>query len=190
MNEHPHLPPITAADLEISPLARAETIPSAWYTDPAFHDFDKHAVFNHTWHNIGHVSRLENAGNYIIGTAAGNPVLVVRGQAETLRAFYNVCRHRGGPLAMEDGCGKVLQCKYHGWTYLLDGSLRGTPKFDRTELFDKKDYGLVPLHLDVWEGLVFVNVDMKAPSVETFFKGIPERIAPISLSPKRSSTDA
>ncbi|MDL1891415.1 aromatic ring-hydroxylating dioxygenase subunit alpha [Sphingobacteriales bacterium CHB3] len=182
MNEHPH---ITDADLEIQPLERSETIPSAWYTDPAFRDFDKHSIFNHAWHNIGHISRLMNAGNYIIGTAAGNPVLVVRGQDETLRAFYNVCRHRGGPLAMEDGCGKVLQCKYHGWTYLLDGSLRGTPKFDRTELFDKKDYGLIPVALDVWEGLVFVNVDVNAPPVSDFFKGIADRIAPISLSKKK-----
>lgn len=179
------LPNILPDDLEIKPLARSETIPSSWYTHPRFHELDNHAVFNHSWHNIGHVSRLKNRGDYIIGTAAENPVIVVRGQDEKLRAFYNVCRHRGGPLAMEDGCGKVLQCKYHGWTYLLDGSLRGTPKFDRTELFDKKDYGLVPVNLDVWEGMVFVNLDMDAPTVATYFNGIPERIAPISVSRKK-----
>lgn len=179
------LPEIPEHELIVQPLVRAETIPSAWYTDSLFHNFDKHAVFNRAWHNIGHVSRLKNHGDYIIGSAAENPVIVVLGQDEKLRAFYNVCRHRGGPLAMEDGCGKVLQCKYHGWTYLLDGSLRGTPKFDRTELFDKKDYGLVPINIDVWEGFVFVNVDMKPPHVATFFKGIPERIAPISLAEKQ-----
>lgn len=172
-------------DLRILPLPRAETIPSAWYTDPSFHELDKRAIFDHSWHNIGHLSRLKNPGDYIIGTAAENPVIVVRGQDAVLRAFYNVCRHRGGPLALEDGCGKVLQCKYHGWTYLLDGSLRGTPKFDRTELFDKKEYGLVPLNIDVWEGLVFVNPDMRASPVATFFQGIPERIAPISLSSRK-----
>lgn len=179
------LPALLANDLEIKPLARSETIPSSWYTNPRFHELDKHAVLNHSWHNIGHVSRLKSPGDYIIGVAAENPIIVVRGQDDKLCAFYNVCRHRGGPLAMEDGCGKVLQCKYHGWTYLLDGSLRGTPKFDRTELFDKKDYGLVPVNLDVWEGLVFVNLDMEAPPVVTYFKGISERIAPISISKKK-----
>ncbi len=180
-----HFPAISPADLEIQTLARSETIPSAWYIDPCFHELDKKAIFDHSWHNIGHVSRLKNHGAFIIGTAAENPVIVVRGADDQLRAFYNVCRHRGGPLAMEDGCGKVLQCKYDGWTYLLDGSLRGTPKFDRTELFDKKDYGLVPVNVDVWEGLVFVNLDMNAPQVATYFKGISERIAPISISNKK-----
>lgn len=176
---------ITDAELRIDPLARAETIPSQWYTDAAFHEFDKSAVFNSAWHGIGHLTRLRNPGDYIIGTVADNPIIIVRGQDDALRGFYNVCRHRGGPLAMEDGCGKVLQCKYHGWTYLLDGSLRGTPKFDRTELFNKKDYGLLPVNVDVWEGLLFVNLDMHAPPVATFFAGIAERIAPIVLTKMR-----
>lgn len=180
-----NVPDIPEAELRVDPLARAETIPSRWYTDAAFHELDKQAVFSRTWHGIGHVSRLQHPGDYIIGTVAENPVIIVRGQEGTLRGFYNVCRHRGGPLAMEDGCGKVLQCKYHGWTYLLDGSLRGTPKFDRTELFDKKDYGLVPVNVDVWEGLVFANIDLQAETVGTFFKGIPERISPISLTKKK-----
>lgn len=179
------LPAITDEELVIHQLSRSETIPSAWYTDPLFHNLDQRAIFNHSWHNTGHLSRLKNRGDYIIGNAAGNPVIVVRDETGSLRAFYNVCRHRGGPLATEDGCGKVLQCKYHGWTYLLDGSLRGTPKFDRTELFDKKDYGLVPLCVDVWEDLVFVNVDEDVPPVTSFFNGIKERISPISIKKKQ-----
>ncbi len=117
------LPNVSDDDLTIQPLARSETIPSSWYTDPRFHELDKQAIFDHSWHGIGHLSRVQKSGDYIIGTVADNPVIVVRGQDEKFRAFYNVCRHRGGPLAMEDGCGKVLQCKYHGWTYLLDGDL-------------------------------------------------------------------
>lgn len=173
---------IHLSDLIVQPLPRAETIPSSWYTDPAFHAFDREVIFDHSWHGVGHVSRLQNPGDYIVATVASNPVIVVRGQDDRLRAFYNVCRHRGGPLALEDGCGRVLQCKYHGWTYLLDGRLRGTPKFDRTELFDKNDYGLVPMSLAVWEGLVFVNLDVHAKPLETYVAGIAERIAPMALS--------
>ena len=178
-------PKIPADELNIQPLERSETIPSSWYTDPGFHEIERRAIFKHAWHGVGHVSRLANSGDHIIAAVADNPIIVVRGHDEKLRAFYNVCKHRGGPLAMEDGCGKVLQCKYHGWTYLLDGSLRGTPKFDRTELFDRKDYGLVPVNVDVWDGLVFVNIDMHAPPVATFFTGISERIAPIALGAKK-----
>jgi choline monooxygenase len=181
----PPLPHISDEEFSVQSLECAETIPSSWYTDPRFHELDKMAIFNQSWHGVGHLSRLKNIGDYIIATVADNPIIVVRGQDGKLRAFYNVCKHRGGPLAMEDGCGKVLQCKYHGWTYLLDGSLRGTPKFDRTELFDKKDYGLVPVNVDVWEGIVFVKLDLNAQPVQNYFKGIAERIAPISLSTKR-----
>src|SRR5207237_6370752 len=119
-------------------------------------------------------------------TIARNPMLIVRGKDNLVRAFYNVCRHRGGPLAIEErGNGNILQCKYHGWTYLLDGSLRGTPKFDRTELFDKKDYGLVPIRLETWEGFLFLNLSHGNSSISTIMNGIPERIAPHSISNKK-----
>jgi choline monooxygenase len=177
-------PPIQAVDLEIVPVERSETIPSAWYVDPAFHEFDLRAIFSQTWQYIGHGSKLRNPGNQIVGTAADNPVVVLRDKENQLRAFYNVCRHRGGPLALEDCQASVLQCKYHGWTYLLDGSLRGTPKFDRTELFDKKDYGLTSLELDAWEDLVFVRTDAGGLPLAKIFEGIKERIAPNRLSTK------
>src|SRR5437867_8949650 len=142
---------ITQQDLQVLPLERAETIPASWYTDVRFHEFDKEVIFAGTWQGVGHLSRLRNAGDQIIATVAENPILVVRGEDHQVRSFYNVCRHRGGPLAMDDCNTRVLQCKYHGWTYRLDGSLRGTPRFNRTELFDKTDYGLIPVNLDTWQ---------------------------------------
>ncbi len=115
-------------------------------------------------------------------SVAENPVVIVRDKSGGLRAFYNVCKHRGGPLATEACSAKMLQCKYHGWTYQLDGSLRGVPRFDRTELFDKKDYGLIPVHVETWEGMLFVNLADDPPPLETVLDGIPKRIAPIRLS--------
>ncbi len=168
------------------PLERAETIPSAWYTDPRFHALDRDAIFARTWQGVGHVSMVAGPGDYFLATVADNPIIVLRDREGGLRAYYNVCRHRGGPLAIEpQGCVKALTCKYHGWTYLLDGSLRGVPLFDRVELFDKKDFGLVPLRIDVWEGFIFVNLDPAAPPVGTVFAGITERIAPNRLTTKR-----
>lgn len=179
------IPDISKDDLEINPIARAETIPGNWYTSLYIHEFEKEAIFARAWQYIGHLGRLMSPGDHIISEVADNPIIAVRGQDEVLRAFYNVCRHRGGPLALEDGHANVLQCKYHGWTYLLDGSLRGTPKFDRTELFDRKDYGLVPVNVDAWEGLVFVNLGKDGFPLQSLFEGIAGRISPISLASKK-----
>lgn len=179
------IPEIKEKDLAILPLERAETIPSSWYTDARFHEFDKEVIFANTWQGVGHLSRVLNAGDQTVSTVADNPILIVRGDDNKLRAFYNVCRHRGGPLAMDDCNARVLQCKYHGWTYRLDGSLRGTPRFDRTELFDRGEYGLVPVNLDTWEGLLFVRLVGDGPPVGSFFTGITERIAPISIANKK-----
>lgn len=174
---------LTDADLTVVPVARSETIPSAWYTDPVFHQLDVDAVFATGWHYAGHVSRLASPGDHITTAVAGNPVLVLRDGDGELRAFFNVCRHRGGPLVLGDGCGlKVLKCKYHGWTYRLDGTLRGVPAFNKTELFDKRDFGLVPVRLDLWQGLVFVTLDRDARPLSELLAGIAKRIAPIDLA--------
>jgi choline monooxygenase len=171
-------------DLDIEPLERAETIPSSWYTDPRFHELEKECVFARTWQGVGHVGQVRNSGDFFLAEIAGNPVMVVRGKDDRLRAFYNVCRHRGGPLATKDGNAAVLQCHYHGWTYLLDGSLRGVPHFDRVELFDRKDFGLVPLEVDCWEGLIFVRLSPGAVALDACFEGVVERITPMQLTNK------
>src|SRR5690242_18078595 len=176
------LPLIDPADLAVTPVTRSDTIPSAWYTDPAFHAVDRDAVFARSWQNVGSVDQVRDPGQFLVATVADNPVIVVRGNDGELRAFFNVCKHRGGPLALCDGQAKSLRCQYHGWTYLLDGSLRGVPKMDRSELFDKKDFGLVPLKVDVWEDQVFVHLDRDAEPVARTFAGIAERIAPTKIA--------
>jgi choline monooxygenase len=161
-------------------------VPSAWYTNPRFHALDRDAVLATTWQAVGHVDMLPDPGSYFLATAADDPVMVLRDGDGTLRAFCNVCRHRGGPLAIEPGgCVKALTCKYHGWTYRLDGSLRGVPQFDRTELFDKRDYGLIPIRVETWEGFVFVNLAESPDPLAALVGGIRERIAPIQVGTKR-----
>ena len=182
------LPAIAQPDLEQQPVERASTIPSAWYVDPAFHAADREWIFARTWQGIGHAAQVAEPGAFLTEEIGGEPVIVVRGKDGVLRAFHNVCRHRGGPLALErEGCVRALQCKYHGWTYLLDGSLRGVPAMDRTELFDRKDFGLVPLRVETWEGLVFVCLDPEAAPLADTMHGIAERIAPLRLGALRFS---
>ena len=187
--EHPTaitsvLPDLNADTLTTQPIEQAFTAPSSWYTDPEFHVFDREAIVASHWQYVGHVSQMPNAGDHIVAQIANDPVIAVRGKDGVIRGFYNVCRHRAGPLALENGCSErgMLQCKYHGWTYTLEGSLRGVPHWDRVDLFDKKDYGLTPVALETWQGLIFMNLSpAPAPLLETV-QGISERIAPISLS--------
>ena len=176
------LPDVSPETLSTAPIERAETIPSAWYTDAAVMDFERRAVFDQNWQYAGHVAQLAEPGSWLRAPVFGDPVLLVRARDGDIRAFYNVCRHRGGPLTLADrGRGAMLQCQYHGWTYCLDGSLRGVPRMDRSELFDRKDYGLVPIRTAIWQGLVFVDPGGQAGSLDDTLDGIAERIAPLRL---------
>jgi choline monooxygenase len=185
MKRSTHLiPDLTLEHLEEEVLERSKTIPSAWYVHPAYHEIDRKYVFARSWQYVCSTAQLKSSGDYVTDLIGGNPIIISRDKDGSLKAYYNVCKHRGGPLAM-NSCGhsSVLQCKYHGWTYLLDGSLRGVPRFDRTELFDKKDFGLTPVAVKEWQGLVFSCLDPEnAPAFETVVEGIAERIAPQDLS--------
>ena len=163
-------------------VARAETIPSAWFTESRFDRLDRASVFGTTWQYVGHAGRLSAPGSWLAAEVAGEPVVVLRDLEGGLRAFYNVCRHRGGPLALGDGCGRVLKCQYHGWTYQLDGTLRGVPHWNLVELFDRQDYGLVPVRVDSWDGLLFVNLDDAAAPLAEVFESVSEMISPIRLA--------
>ena len=169
--------------LTIVALESAETIPSSWYTEAAVAEIESGAVFERLWQFVGHERQVERPGDYLSTDVVDDPVVIVRDGEGRLRAFYNVCRHRGGPLAT-DSCGHatMLQCKYHGWTYRLDGSLRGVPRFGRSDLFDKRDYGLVPIELATWEGLVFVRLEPGGPTLGETLAGVRERIAPAQLA--------
>lgn len=168
-------------DLEIAPIERAFTIPAEWYTEKDPWDIDRSIHKDH-WQFIGHVSQIPASGDYLSATVVGEPVVVVRQKDGSVKGFFNVCRHRGGPVAMKPcGHANMLQCKYHGWTYRLDGSLRGVPKFDRSELFDKRDYGLTPINVRVWQGLIFLGLSESCPPIESVVAGISQMIEPIDL---------
>ena len=169
------------ADLTHVPVERAFTIPANWYTDPIFEELDRRSVFETCWQYAGHLSELQAPGDVLRLKVGSKPILVVRDSDASIKAFHDVCRHRGGPLRATRSGTCVLQCAYHGWTYQLDGSLRGMPRFDRTELFDKKDFGLVPVEVSVWESMVFVRTKPGGVDLADLMSGIRERIAPIDI---------
>jgi choline monooxygenase len=175
-------PNIHLADLKQSPIEQAETIPSDWYHSDAIFEFEKEVLFSRFWQLACHKSEIPDIGDTAILQVADNPLLLVRADEQTINAFYNVCKHRGGPVTVKKGTHSVLQCQYHGWTYLLDGSLRGVPHFKKVDLFDKKDFGLEPVKQQRWENLLFVSLNNNVPPLSKILDGISETIAPIDLS--------
>ena len=150
-------------------LAFASTPPNDWYTDPAHLKKEKERIFYRTWQLVGRAGLVARAGEFFTTAVCDEPVIVVRNNDGRLRAFSNVCRHRAGPVAVGFGQRKSFQCRYHGWTYALDGKLTGTPEFDGVECWSKDENRLPEFRVEVWGNLVFVNLDRNcAPLYETF----------------------
>ncbi|WP_424681776.1 aromatic ring-hydroxylating oxygenase subunit alpha [Frateuria sp. YIM B11624] len=162
--------------LAAQPLDHAMALSARCYTDPRMPALDAKAVFARSWQLVCHQSQLAGVGDHLVTTIAGLPLLVVRSDATTIRAFHNVCRHRAGPVASCDGKGATaLRCRYHGWTYGLDGVLRGAPEMGRTPDFDPSTIRLPEVRVQVWQGLVFVATG-EAPPFGEFVEGIDARL--------------
>ena len=115
------------------------------YRDPEITELEERRIFARSWQLVGHVGRLPNPGDYLTSTAGSQPVLVLRDEHGELRAFRNVCRHRGSRLLSGSGqCGKAIRCRYHGWTYRTDGELIGVPEGRSIAGLDKSKLGPVP----------------------------------------------
>jgi choline monooxygenase len=141
------------------PLEQAATIPADWYTDPAWAELERRAVFAATWQAVGRADQVSGVGDYFTAEAAGVPLLVVRDEQGTLRALANVCRHRAARVAAcEQGRATRFRCRYHGWTYDLQGRLRGVPEFDGVAGFRREDHRLPEYPVAVWGPLVFVRL--------------------------------
>lgn len=141
-----------------APLAEAWTIPGPWYTDPRVAGLERRGVFGRTWQLVARADQVREPGQYVTADVAGEPVLVVRGSDGLLRAFYNVCRHHATAVMWEpEGRTQNMRCPYHGWTYNLEGELRGMTDWDGVACFDRKDFGLVPIRVETWEAFVFVE---------------------------------
>lgn len=162
-------------------LHEARTPPSAWYIDPRMHAFDRDRVLARTWQYCGPASALVDPGASLRVDVAGQPVLLVNDPAAGVRAFYAVCQHRGGPVGVRCGRETFLQCAYHGWTYNLDGSLRGTPQFERGASFDPAQHRLHPVRHAEWGGMLFACLDETTPPLATFVDGVDALIAPLVL---------
>src|SRR4051812_23128490 len=158
-------------------IERASTIPARLYNDPVYLELEQERVFAHTWQLVGRTDQVAEHGQYFTADVGPNAIVVLR-DGDRLRGYYNVCLHRAGPVA--SGCGKrnTLQCRYHGWTYSLDGTLMRAPEMEGVQHFNPAEMHLVPVQVATWGPLVFANLDGKAPPLTDVLEDIPQRVAP------------
>jgi len=150
-------------------LDEARTIPAPWYVDPRVFELERRTVFSRSWQMVGRADQVRDPGQFITCDVAREPVVVVRGSDRILRGFYNVCRHHAAAVMTEaEGTANSLRCPYHGWTYSLEGELKGTPDFAGVCSFDRAQNGLVSVETASWEGWVFVKLEPEGPALEEF----------------------
>jgi phenylpropionate dioxygenase-like ring-hydroxylating dioxygenase large terminal subunit len=155
----------------------ASTLPFSWYSDEEVLRRERSRIFARSWQYGGRAAQIAEPGSFLATDAGGVPILVTRDRTGALRAFLNVCRHRGAVLT--EGCGRrgTIQCHYHAWTYDLDGTLRQAPRSEREPAFDRDEWSLLPASVDTWGPFLFVNPDPDAVPLAEHLGDLPEILA-------------
>ncbi|MDA1081641.1 MAG: aromatic ring-hydroxylating dioxygenase subunit alpha [Gemmatimonadetes bacterium] len=170
--------------------AGARTMLGEYYTSDTVLREERERVFASNWICVGRESDVAEPGAFVLADVAGESIIIVRdrGAESKVRAFYNVCRHRGTRLCAETTgrFGETIQCPYHAWTYRLDGRLTGAPHMGETEGFSMADYPLHAVALERWEGFLFVNLSKSPEPFATVFAPVNNRFARYNLASLRT----
>jgi len=153
---------IESLESSVGALDVVETLPPACYTDPAFYELEKEALFNHEWLCIGREDWVKQPGDYFTAQIVGEPIVVARARDGVVRAMSSVCQHRAMLVAEGKGNTRGFMCPYHHWVYGLDGRLVNAPAMERTCGFDKKAVRLPQFKVETWLGFLFINFDPAA----------------------------
>lgn len=142
--------------------AAPHSMPGWYYADPDLFEREKVEIFAAGWVCAGHQSEIPKAGMYFTVMIGNEPIVVLRDRKGNIRAYSNVCRHRGMRLVEGTGKASVLTCPYHAWSYHLDGALNKAPYMDEVEGFDPAACSLPEFNIEEWMGFIFINIDGKA----------------------------
>lgn len=174
------------------PVDKATTlIPDAYRSDE-FHQLEAQRLWHRSWQCVGYVSQVREPGDVTVVSVGNDSLMIARDKTNEIHAFYNVCRHRGVKLLSKSTHCSVIRCPYHSWGYSLDGRLLGAPYFQGLDVppqalerfrnraeaegdFCKEDHGLLPVRLDTWGGLLFVNLSGDARPLEEWLGDLPQR---------------
>jgi len=153
----------------------ATTLPARYYTDPDLFREELERFYCQQWICAGRANRVPAPGDYFLREVAGESIIITRDGNNSLRAFFNVCRHRGTRICApaEGHFAGRIQCGYHGWTYGLDGNLIGAPHAD--DGFRREDYPLNRVHADVWDGHIFINLSRDPDPLVHQLEDLPQK---------------
>ncbi|RZK96462.1 MAG: 2Fe-2S iron-sulfur cluster binding domain-containing protein [Rhodococcus sp. (in: high G+C Gram-positive bacteria)] len=146
-------------------------LPAMMYSDPAVYEQEQELIFPRAWQYVGCEKDLAEPGAYLTAQLGDLPIVVVRDRDGVLHGHVNVCRHRLHPVAEGTGCRQLFQCRYHGWTYTHDGSLRSAPGLRDEDAFDRQTLGLRPIQVETFRGFVFANPDVAAEPLAEYLGG-------------------
>ena len=167
-------------------VAGTKTLPQRYFVSEELFAQEQRCIFSAEWVCVGHQSAITRAGDFFVAEVAGESLIIIRDQPGEMRAFYNVCRHRGTRLCEEQsGHRGAIQCPYHAWTYALDGRLVGAPQMESAPGFAKTDYPLKQASLGVWEGFIFVNLAAVPPPLAEVFAPLADKFRDWNLSQLR-----
>jgi len=146
-----------------SEQSSVRALPSSWYLSPEMFQLERRAIFSRKWLLLTHQSRIPNPGDFVRFELADFDIVITRDRQSKVNAFHNVCRHRAYSVVEKpEGNAKILSCRYHGWSYGLNGSLAKAPKYDTLSDFDKNQNGLFKIHVRVdSKGFIWINLDGK-----------------------------
>jgi choline monooxygenase len=144
---------------------RSHSINTQCYVDPKFLQIEREQIFHRSWQFLCHEEKLRDPGSYVTLSIEGQSIVGVRNREGELKAYYNVCKHRGHELLSGEGQTKGITCPYHAWTYDLDGALVNAPRSEHLENFNQKEICLEPVQIEIFCHLVFVNLDSEASSL-------------------------
>ena len=157
--------------------AKSWTMASRYYIDPEVYEQEKEKIFGRSWFFVGHESKIAKPGDYLAVDFADEGIFLVRGRDGVVRGFYNVCQHRAHRLVEGAGNVKVtLTCPYHAWAYDFEGALRTARGCQNVDGFDKGEFGLKTVRVEIMLGLMFVNLDKDAPAFAEQYAGLEEDI--------------
>jgi len=152
------------------------TLPARFYRDASIYEREKDAIFYRSWHYAGHVSQVAEARSYFTTKIHQQNVFVARGRDDQIRAFYNVCAHRGHELLEGTGRKNLITCPYHAWAYDFDGKLVNARNSENVAGFNKCDFSLKAVRAEVFCGMVMINLDPDAIPFAEQFDGLEAEI--------------
>jgi phenylpropionate dioxygenase-like ring-hydroxylating dioxygenase large terminal subunit len=164
------------------PLLEASTHPPEFYTSKDFYQLEVERIFLKEWLCVARWDEVEKPGDFLTINLLGEPLIVARNEANQIQAFSAVCLHRGMEVVEGRGNQKSFQCRYHGWTYSLEGKLIGAPEMDKTKRFERSAHRLPCVKVEEWEGFIFVNFDLNAASLKTQLAPLSEYLKNYGLS--------